>query len=81
MAMQRACQPDHPVIGLGGLYRVYEEAVMTVGHILSQKGSAVVTAKPEDTVHAVGKLLMGHEAEPAHFLAFGREQAAEHALA
>jgi CBS domain-containing protein len=35
----------------------YEEAVMTVGHILSQKGSAVVTAKPDDTVHAVGKLL------------------------
>ena len=26
---------------------------MTVGHILSQKGSAVVTAKPDDTVHAV----------------------------
>jgi CBS domain-containing protein len=34
---------------------------MTVGHILSQKGSAVVTAKPEDTVHAVGKLLTGHK--------------------
>lgn len=34
---------------------------MTVGHILSQKGSAVVTAKPDDTVHAVGKLLTSHK--------------------
>src|SRR5262245_5963928 len=60
-AMHRACQPGHPVIGSGGRYRVYEEAVMTVGHILSQKGSAVVTAKPDDTVHAVGKLLTSHK--------------------
>ena len=30
---------------------------MTVGHIISQKGSAVVTAKPDDTVLAVGQLL------------------------
>jgi CBS domain-containing protein len=30
---------------------------MTVGHILNQKGAAVVTAKPDDTVHAVGTLL------------------------
>jgi CBS domain-containing protein len=43
-----------------GLYRLYEETVMTVGHILSQKGSAVVTAKPVDTVHAVGKVLSTH---------------------
>ena len=32
---------------------------MTVGHILNQKGTAVVTARPDDTVHEVGKLLLG----------------------
>jgi CBS domain-containing protein len=37
--------------------RIYEETVMTVGHILNQKGTAVVTARPDDTVHEVGKLL------------------------
>src|SRR5689334_6586201 len=37
--------------------RICEETVMTVGHILNQKGTAVVTARPDDTVHEVGKLL------------------------
>ena len=51
--MQRACQPGPLVLGWPDRTGFYEEAVMTVGHILSQKGSAVVTAKPDDTVHAV----------------------------
>src|SRR5262249_38744687 len=34
--------------------RIHEDTAMTVGHILNQKGTAVVTARPNDTVHEVG---------------------------
>src|SRR4029077_18093176 len=40
-----------------GRCRITEETVMTVAKILNQKGTAVVTARPDDTVHEVGKLL------------------------
>jgi len=40
-----------------GQCRITEETVMTVAKILNQKGTAVVTARPSDTVHEVGRLL------------------------